>query len=133
MNKNASFLADVLRDTTIVSGDTTIVNKCYYNCAQYIPPDSIRAIVEGNVELPSASSTIAQGTRLPNVTGSIRTDSSGVYTYDFLSPQAEQYLDSIAFTPCVQALYRGTLNGKYIYWYDNQAVPAGVTNIVKIK
>ena len=130
---NGLLVADVLPDTTTQDGATTITNKCYYNCGRIIPSDSSKSMVDGNIVLPSSVSLISQGIKTPNPFDAVRSEDNGEYTYDFLSPQAEHYLDSIAFTPCVQALYRCVLNGKYAYYYDNQTAPSGCTNIVKIK
>ena len=130
---NGLLVADVLPDTTTQDGTTTITNKCYYNCGRVIPSDSSKSMVDGNIVLPSSASLISQGIKTPNPFDAIRSEDNGEYTYDFLSPQAGHYLDSIAFTPCVQTLYRCVLNGKYVYYYDNQTAPSGCTNIVKIK
>ena len=130
---NGLLVADVLPDTTTQDGTTTITNKCYYNCGRVIPSDSSKSMVDGNIVLPSSAALISQGIKTPNPFDAIRSEDNGEYTYDFLSPQAGHYLDSIAFTPCVQVLYRCVLNGKYAYYYDNQTAPSGCTNIVKIK
>ena len=130
---NGLLVADVLPDTTTQDGTTAITNKCYYNCGRIIPSDSSKSMVDGNIVLPSSAALISQGIKTPNPFDAIRSEDNGEYTYDFLSPQAGHYLDSIAFTPCVQVLYRCVLNGKYAYYYDNQTAPSGCTNIVKIK
>lgn len=44
-------------------------------------------------------------------------------TYNHLAAQA-----------CTEvSLYRGVLNGKYVYWYSTDPEPAGVVNVVRIK
>lgn len=130
---NGLLVADALLDTTTEGGETNITYKCYYNCGVVIPSDSSKSMVDGNIVLPGSASLISQGIKTPNPFDAIRSEDNGEYTYDFLSPQAEHYLDSIAFTPCVQVLYRCVLDGKYAYYYDNQTAPSGCTNIVKIK
>lgn len=128
-----NFYSGILLDTTASDTGDVVQGRCYYNCINYVPSDTTKAMVSGNILLTGPVSAMSQGTKVPNAFNSVRTTDNDTYIYDYLFPQAEHYLDSIAFTPCVQALYRGVLNGKYVYWYDNQPVPAGVTNIVKIK
>lgn len=127
------FYSSILLDTTASDTGDVVQGRCYYNCINYVPSDTTKAMVSGNILLAGPVSAMSQGTKVPNAFNSVRITDNDTYIYDYLFPQAEHYLDSIAFTPCVQALYRGVLNGKYVYWYDNQPVPAGVTNIVKIK
>ena len=64
---------------------------------------------------------------------SIRSTTGSIYVYDYLSPSASEYVDSIAAMKCVEHLWRCVINNKYVYWYDNQEVPAGCTNIVRVK
>jgi len=128
-----NFYSGILLDTTASDTGDVVQGRCYYNCIHYVPSDTTKAMVSGNILLAGPVSAMSQGTKVPNAFNSVRITDNVTYIYDYLFPQAEHYLDSIAFTPCVQALYRGVLNGKYVYWYDGQAAPAGVSNIVKVK
>ena len=128
-----NFYSGILLDTTASDTGDVVQSRCYYNCIKYVPSDTTKAMVSGNILLAGPVSAMSQGTKVPNEFNSVRTTDNDTYIYDYLFPQAEHYLDSIAFTPCVKALYRGVLNGKYVYWYDGQAAPAGVSNIVKVK
>lgn len=67
------------------------------------------------------------GERLPGISYMIVSDTSysivDEVTYNHLAGQA-----------CVDVgLYRGVLNGKYVYWYSNEEAPAGVQNAVRVK
>ena len=128
-----NFYSGILLGTTASDTGDVVQGRCYYNCINYVPSDTTKAMVSGNILLTGPVSAMSQGTKVPNAFNSVRITDNDTYIYDYLFPQAEHYLDSIAFTPCVQALYRGVLNGKYVYWYDGQAAPAGVSNIVKVK
>lgn len=128
-----NFYSGILLDTTVSDTGDVVQGRCYYNCINYVPSDTTKAMVSGNILLTGPVSVMSQGTKVPNAFNSVRITDSDTYIYDYLFPQAEHYVDSIVFTPCVKSLYRGILNGKYVYWYDGQTAPAGVTNIVKVK
>ena len=130
--KNGSLFAGVLQDTTVSDTGTTITNKCYYNCSHSPNTDSTVYLVEGNIVLSGPSESIQDGTK-SEAFNSVRTTTGGVYVYDYLSPAASEYIDSIAAMKCVEHLWRCVINNKYVYWYDNQEVPAGCTNIVRVK
>ena len=50
---------------------------------------------------------------------------------DTLDEATYNHLASLASTEV--SLYRGVLNGKYVYWYSTDPEPAGVINAVRIK
>jgi hypothetical protein len=50
---------------------------------------------------------------------------------DSLDEATYNHLASIACTEV--SLYRGVLNGKYVYWYSTDPEPSGVVNVVRIK
>ena len=122
----------VLPDTSISGGDTTFSYQCFYNCAYSPNPDSTVYLVEGNTVLSGPSDSIADGIK-SEWFSSIRSTTGSIYVYDYLSPAASEYVDSIAAMKCVEHLWRCVINNKYVYWYDNQEVPAGCTNIVRVK
>lgn len=55
--------------------------------------------------------------------------SSDIY---HLTMEECNYIDSLASIDHVVHQYRGTKGGKYVYWYSNQPVPSGVTNVVRM-
>lgn len=122
----------VLPDTSVSGQDTTFSYQCFYNCAHSPNPDSTVYIVEGNTVLAGPSDSIADGIK-SEWFSSIRSTTGSIYVYDYLSPSASEYVDSIAAMKCVEHLWRCVINNKYVYWYDNQEVPAGCTNIVRVK
>lgn len=122
----------VLQDTSVSGQDTTFSYQCYYNCSHSPNPDSTVYLVEGNIVLSGPSDSIPDGIKSETF-NSVRTTTGGVYVYDYLSPSASEYIDSIAAMKCVEHLWRCVINNKYVYWYDNQEVPAGCTNIVRVK
>lgn len=122
----------VLPDTSVSGQDTTFSYQCFYNCAHSPNPDSTVYIVEGNTILAGPSDSIADGIK-SEWFRSIRSTTGSIYVYDYLSPSASEYVDSIAAMKCVEHLWRCVINNKYVYWYDNQEVPAGCTNIVRVK
>lgn len=128
-----NFYSGILLDTTVSDTGDVVQGRCYYNCINYVPSDTTKAMVSGNILLAGPVTAMSQGTKVPNAFNSVRITDNDTYIYDYLFPQAEHYVDSIVFTPCVKSLYRGILNGKYVYWYDGQTAPAGVTIIVKVK
>ena len=130
--KNGNLFAGVLQDTTVSDTGTTITNKCYYNCSHSPNPDSTVYLVEGNIVLSGPSESIPDGTK-SEAFNAVRTTTGGTYVYDYLTPAASEYIDSIAAMKCVEHLWRCVINNKYVYWYDNQEVPAGCTNIVRVK
>ena len=137
------FQGAVLTDTISSGGETTYDDVCYYNCSSSFNGDSTVATSKGNIALVGPDEPVSDGTKTPNDFNSIRTASGGsggggsgsgsVYTYDFLSPSATEYVDSLTAVKCANHLWRCVKSGKYTYWYDNQAVPEGCTNIVRIK
>ena len=131
--KNGNLLVSVLRDTTVSGVDSTFYNKCYYNCAYAYNRDSSTALVLGNITLGGPSSAIADGNKAADDFSSIRSVYSGLYVYDYLSPETYEWVDSLAMAPCAVGMYRGIKNGKYVYWKAGQPVPDSVTNVVKIK
>lgn len=50
---------------------------------------------------------------------------------DTLDEATYNHLAALACTEV--SLYRGVLNGKYVYWYSTDPEPAGVVNVVRIK
>ena len=122
----------VLPDTSVSGEDTTFSYQCFYNCAYSPNPDSTVYLVEGNTVLSGPNDSIQDGIKSETF-NSVRTTTGGVYVYDYLSPAASEYIDSIAAMKCVEHLWRCVINNKYVYWYDNQEVPAGCTNIVRVK
>ena len=127
-----SLFGAVLPDTSVSGEDTTFSYQCFYNCAHSPNPDSTVYIVEGNTILAGPSDSIADGIK-SEWFSSIRSTTGSIYVYDYLSPSASEYVDSIAAMKCVEHLWRCVINNKYVYWYDNQEVPAGCTNIVRVK
>jgi hypothetical protein len=122
----------VLPDTSVSGQDTTFSYQCFYNCAYSPNPDSTVYLVEGNTVLSGPNDSIADGIK-SEWFSSIRSTTGSIYVYDYLSPSASEYVDSIAAMKCVEHLWRCVINKKYVYWYDNQEVPAGCTNIVRVK
>lgn len=132
-NRTGELFGGVLPDTSISGQDTTFSYQCYYNCSHSPNPDSSVYLVEGNIVLSGPSDSIPDGIKSQSTFNSVRTTTGGVYVYDYLSPAASEYIDSIAAMKCVEHLWRCVINNKYVYWYDNQEVPAGCTNIVRVK
>lgn len=132
-SKKGRLAVDVLRDTSVTGSDSTFYNKCFYNCSYAYSVDSAEAIVLGNITLAGPNTAISDGTKSPADFASVRSDYSGVYVYDYLSPESYAWLDSLVSTPCATGMYRGIKNGKYVYWKAGQPVPDSVTNVVKIK
>ena len=130
--RTGSLFGAVLPDTSVSGQDTTFSYQCYYNCSHSPNPDSTVYLVEGNIVLSGPSDSIPDGIKSETF-NSVRTTTGGVYVYDYLSPAASEYVDSIAAMKCVEHLWRCVINNKYVYWYDNQEVPAGCTNIVRVK
>lgn len=69
------------------------------------------------------------------ITG-VRNSSIGYYivtdgSADSLDEATYSHLAALACTEV--SLYRGVLNGKYVYWYSTDPEPAGVVNVVRIK
>ena len=112
---------------------TAIVGKCYYNCATHISADSTFSMVTGNIQLTGPGGSVSDGIRVPNDFEGTRYNSSGTYLYNYLSPVSYSFLDSVFAAGCSSYLYRGVKDGKYIYWYDTEATPDSVTNIVRVK
>lgn len=131
-NRTGVLLGGVLQDTSVSGQDTTFSYQCYYNCSHSPNPDSTVYLVEGNVVLSGPNDSISDGIK-SGTFNSVRTTTGGVYVYDYLSPSASEYIDSIAAMKCVEHLWRCVINNNYVYWYDNQEVPAGCTNIVRVK
>lgn len=131
-NRTGELFGGVLPDTSISGQDTTFSYQCYYNCSHSPNPDSTVYLVEGNIVLSGPSDSIADGIK-SEWFSSIRSTTGSIYVYDYLSPAASEYVDSIAAMKCVEHLWRCVINSKYVYWYDNQEVPAGCTNIVRVK
>jgi hypothetical protein len=131
-NRTGELFGGVLPDTSVSGQDTTFSYQCYYNCSHSPNPDSTVYLVEGNIVLSGPSDSIPDGIKSETF-NSVRTTTGGVYIYDYLSPAASEYIDSIAAMKCVEHLWRCVINNKYVYWYDNQEVPAGCTNIVRVK
>lgn len=131
--RTGQLLGGVLPDTVSSLSDTVVVNKCYYNCAHSPNADSSVYLVEGNIVLGGPNDSIPDGIKSQSTFNSVRTETGGVYVYDYLTPAASEYIDSIAAMKCVEHLWRCVINSKYVYWYDNQEVPAGCTNIVRVK
>lgn len=131
-NRTGDLFGAVLPDTSVSGQDTTFSYQCFYNCAHSPNPDSTVYIVEGNTILAGPSDSIADGIK-SEWFSSIRSTTGSIYVYDYLSPTASEYVDSIAAMKCVEHLWRCVINNKYVYWYDNQEVPAGCTNIVRVK
>lgn len=127
-----SLFGAVLPDTSVSGEDTTFSYQCFYNCTYSPNPDSTVYLVEGNTVLSGPSDSIADGIK-SEWFSSIRSTTGSIYVYDYLSPSASEYVDSIAAMKCVEHLWRCVVNNKYVYWYDNQEVPAGCTNIVRVK
>ena len=127
-----SLFGAVLPDTSVSGEDTTFSYQCFYNCAYSPNPDSTVYLVEGNTVLSGPNDSIADGIK-SEWFSSIRSTTGSIYVYDYLSPSASEYVDSIAAMKCVEHLWRCVINNKYVYWYDNQEVPAGCTNIVRLK
>lgn len=132
-NRTGELFGGVLPDTSVSGQDTTFSYQCYYNCSHSPNPDSSVYLVEGNIVLSGPSDSIPDGIKSQSTFNSVRTTTGGVYIYDYLSPAASEYIDSIATVKCVEHLWRCVINNKYVYWYDNQEVPAGCTNIVRVK
>lgn len=132
-NRTGDLFGGVLPDTSVSGQDTTFSYQCYYNCSHSPNPDSTVYLVEGNIVLSGPSDSIPDGIKSQSTFNSVRTTTGGVYVYDYLSPAASEYIDSIAAMKCVEHLWRCVINSKYVYWYDNQEVPAGCTNIVRVK
>ena len=132
-NRTGELFGGVLPDTSISGQDTTFSYQCYYNCSHSPNPDSSVYLVEGNIVLSGPNDSIPDGIKSQSTFNSVRTTTGGVYVYDYLSPAASEYIDSIAAMKCVEHLWRCVINNKYVYWYDNQEVPAGCTNIVRVK
>lgn len=130
--RTGDLFGGVLPDTSVSGQDTTFSYQCYYNCSHSPNPDSTVYLVEGNIVLSGPSDSIPDGIKSETF-NSVRTTTGGVYIYDYLSPAASEYIDSIAAMKCVEHLWRCVINNKYVYWYDNQEVPAGCTNIVRVK
>ena len=130
--RSGALFGAVLPDTSVSGQDTTFSYQCFYNCAYSPNPDSMVYIVEGNTILAGPSDSIADGIK-SEWFSSIRSTTGSIYVYDYLSPSASEYVDSIAAMKCVEHLWRCVINNKYVYWYDNQEVPAGCTNIVRVK
>lgn len=131
-NRTGDLFGAVLPDTSVSGEDTTFSYQCFYNCAHSPNPDSTVYIVEGNTVLAGPNDSIADGIK-SEWFSSIRSTTGSIYVYDYLSPSASEYVDSIAAMKCVEHLWRCVINNKYVYWYDNQEVPAGCTNIVRVK
>lgn len=127
-----SLFGAVLPDTSVSGEDTTFSYQCFYNCAYSPNPDSTVYLVEGNTVLSGPNDSIADGIK-SEWFSSVRSTTGSIYVYDYLSPSASEYVDSIAAMKCVEHLWRCVINNKYVYWYDNQEVPAGCTNIVRVK
>ena len=127
-----SLFGAVLPDTSVSGEDTTFSYQCFYNCAYSPNQDSTVYLVEGNTVLSGPNDSIPDGIKSETF-NSVRTTTGEVYVYDYLSPAASEYIDSIAAMKCVEHLWRCVINNKYVYWYDNQGVPAGCTNIVRVK
>ena len=132
-NRTGELFGGVLPDTSVSGQDTTFSYQCYYNCSHSPNPDSTVYLVEGNIVLGGPSDSIPDGIKSQSTFNSVRTETGGVYVYDYLTPAASEYIDSIAAMKCVEHLWRCVINSKYVYWYDNQEVPAGCTNIVRVK
>ena len=69
------------------------------------------------------------------ITG-VRNSSIGYYIVTDNSADSldEATYNHLAAQACTEvALYRGVLNGKYVYWYSTDPEPAGVVNVVRIK
>lgn len=130
--RSGALFGAVLPDTAVSGQDTTFSYQCFYNCAHSPNPDSTVYLVEGNTVLSGPSDSIADGIK-SEWFSSIRSTTGSIYVYDYLSPAASEYVDSIAAMKCVEHLWRCVINNKYVYWYDNQEVPAGCTNIVRVK
>ena len=130
--RTGDLFGGVLPDTSISGQDTTFSYRCYYNCSHSPNQDSTVYLVEGNTVLSGPNDSIADGIKSETF-NSVRTTTGGVYVYDYLSPAASEYIDSIAAMKCVEHLWRCVINNKYVYWSDNQDVPAGCTNIVRVK
>lgn len=130
--RSGALFGAVLPDTSVSGQDTTFSYQCYYNCSHSPNPDSSVYLVEGNIVLGGPNDSIPDGIKSETF-NSVRTTTGGVYIYDYLSPAASEYIDSIATVKCVEHLWRCVINNKYVYWYDNQEVPAGCTNIVRVK
>lgn len=131
-NRTGDLFGAVLPDTSVSGEDTTFSYQCFYNCAHSPNPDSTVYIVEGNTVLAGPNDSIADGIK-SEWFSSIRSTTGSIYVYDYLSPSASEYVDSITAMKCVEHLWRCVINNKYVYWYDNQEVPAGCTNIVRVK
>ena len=132
-NRTGELFGGVLPDTSVSGQDTTFSYQCYYNCSHSPNADSSVYLVEGNIVLSGPNDSIPDGIKSQSTFNSVRTTTGGVYVYDYLSPAASEYIDSIAAMKCVEHLWRCVINNKYVYWYDNQEVPAGCTNIVRVK
>ena len=132
-NRTGDLFGGVLPDTSVSGQDTTFSYQCYYNCSHSPNTDSTVYLVEGNIVLSGPSDSIPDGIKSQSTFNSVRTETGGVYVYDYLTPAASEYIDSIAAMKCVEHLWRCVINSKYVYWYDNQEVPAGCTNIVRVK
>jgi hypothetical protein len=122
----------VVADTSIDGLDTTYTGLCYNNCFTHPSKDSLTGLVIGNVTAVDNTS-MAVGTYYPDGFKGIRSDYAGLYVYDFLSTENYDWADSMLSAPCSVGMYRGVKNGKYVYWKSGQPVPAGVTNVVKVK
>lgn len=132
-SRTGDLFGGVLPDTSVSGQDTTFSYQCYYNCSHSPNMDSTVYLVEGNIVLSGPSDSIPDGIKSQSTFNSVRTETGGVYVYDYLTPAASEYIDSIASMKCVEHLWRCVINSKYVYWYDNQEVPAGCTNIVRVK
>lgn len=69
------------------------------------------------------------------ITG-VRNSSIGYYIVTDNSADSldEATYNHLAAQACTEvALYRGVLNGKYVYWYSTDPEPVGVVNVVRIK
>ena len=132
-SRTGDLFGGVLPDTSVSGQDTTFSYQCYYNCSHSPNTDSTVYLVEGNIVLSGPSDSIPDGIKSQSTFNSVRTETGGVYVYDYLTPAASEYIDSIAAMKCVEHLWRCVINSKYVYWYDNQEVPAGCTNIVRVK
>ena len=133
LNKKGTLKGTILLDTTVIEGDSVFTNKCYYNCLHSPNVDSTVYLVEGNIIVLTPNDSISNGTKSYSDFNSIRTLTNNEYNYNFISPIAYEYIDSVSTISCVNHMWRCVKNKKYIYWYDNQSVPDSCINIVRVK
>lgn len=128
MNNNVSNDPIYICDTQADADSVAIVQKC---TSGTMIKDTVGATIfdacrDGEGLLIAFNNPIT-GVHNSSIGYYIVTDDSA----DLLDEATYNHLAALACTEV--SLYRGVLNGKYVYWYSTDPEPAGVVNVVRIK